>query len=591
MTTETKTSGVKVGDLDVALGSEMGLMKERPGLKKSKVLVESMRFEGQSKLTAADHKLYQLLLTLARHQGADRRTYEAEVANMATFLGESHLGRIRESLDRLARTSVSYDFEDGEEVRHWGVLKLLGFEGSTDLRSGTSRLTYWFDPPVQRELVAEGSYALLDLYEVSRLRCRYAPRLHELLALPAGYDDRYRQPIRYAPEDLAAMLGYAPKKFNFAIFKRDVLDPSMRDIAENVTTFQARYQEKREGRGRGGGKVVELTFEVTPSARRTSGMRAERVSNHVYTSAKAAQEAGNSDMPTSIAVGRVVTAHGQSDLVLWERWTHVVAAAKADPNADIDGMQAGLLLSVLGRDGADAAFTFWADAIFGKRRAAPSFLREPDSPAPEPQAEAAKPTMPVPSDFKDVNEFVRAVDDVLGRKPAVDMRSPRQRVQDEIVETAQEIVDLLDGYQRRTGRTVRMDPEAKGLGEFLDHGWVRNMCGLDYGWHRFNEQAMSDTRIAWRIIEEALGVLRRLPLTIEGDRARRGPLREIAAAVAEWNLDRAVGVAKEAIAKAPKQPVPPVRRPSFLGRGTPYRAVTEAHAETGYRDVLNDLAS
>lgn len=589
MTTETKTSGVKVGDLDVALGSEMGLMKERPGLKKSKVLVESMRFEGQSKLTAADHKLYQLLLTLARNQGADRRTYEAEVSKMATFLGESHLGRIRESLDRLARTSVSYDFEDGEEVRRWGVLKLLGFEGSTDLRSGTSRLTYWFDPPVQRELVADGSYALLDLYEVSRLRCRYAPRLHELLALPAGYDDRYRQPIRYAPEDLAAMLGYAPKKFNFAIFKRDVLDPSMRDIAENVTTFQARYQEKREGRGRGGGKVVEITFEVTPSARKTSGMRAERVSSYVYMSAKAAQEAGNTDMPTSIAVGRAVTAHGESDLVLWSQWKDVIAKAKANPNADLGGMEAGLLLSVLGRDGADAAFTLWADATFGKKRPAPAFLR--DAAAPTPKAEPVEvKKAPVPSDFKDVNEFVRAVDEVLWRKPKVDMRSPRQKAQDEVRGMARDIADLLDGYKPGTGRTVKLDSERDE--EFVDSGWVRRMCMPEYGWDRLGEQAMSDdTRRAWLVLEQALGVICRGPLTTERDRSRRGPLREIASAVADWDLDRAVGVAKGIVAKAPAQPQPVRRPPAFLTRGMAYRPVTEAHAETEYRDVLSDLAS
>jgi len=583
--TETRThSGVQAADLDAALRDGRQLANQRPTLKKSKLLIESLRYEGQSKLTAADHKLYQMLLAVAREQGAGQREYEADMGQMASFLGEPHLGRIRASLERLARTHVTYDFVDGEEVRRWGVLKLLGFEGTDDLRNGTSKLSYWFDPPVQRELVDAPSYASLDLFEVSQLRSRYAPRLHELLALPAGYDDMYRKPLRVAPEDLAAKLGYAPSKFNFAVFRRDVLDPAMADIAEAVTSFRATVTEKRAGRGRGGGKVVELVFEVTPRARLTVSMQAARVSSHVY---KEARE-GDPDMPTSIAVGRAVTAHGESDLVLWSQWKDVIAKAKANPNADLGGMEAGLLLSVLGRDGADAAFTLWADATFGKKRPAPAFLR--DAAAPTPKAEPVEvKKAPVPSD-KDVNEFVRAVDEVLWRKPKVDMRSPRQKAQDEVRVMARDIADLLDGYKPGTGRTVKLDSERDD--EFVDSGWVRRMCMPEYGWDRLGEQAMSDdTRRAWLVLEQALGVICRGPLTTERDRSRRGPLREIASAVADWDLDRAVGVAKGIVAKAPAQPQPVRRPPAFLTRGMAYRPVTEAHAETEYRDVLNDLAS
>ena len=63
---EVRYSGVQAADLGAALSDERQLSSQRPGLKKSKLLIESMRYEGQSKLTAADHKIYQLLLTLAR---------------------------------------------------------------------------------------------------------------------------------------------------------------------------------------------------------------------------------------------------------------------------------------------------------------------------------------------------------------------------------------------------------------------------------------------------------------------------------------------------------------------------------------------
>ena len=585
--TEKSYSGVKVADLDAALGGGTQLSKQRPGLKKSALLIESLRYEGQSKLTAADHKIYQLLLTLAREQGGGQREYETEVGKLASFVSETHLPRIRASLERLARTSASYDFVDGEQVRRWGVLKLVGFEGVEDLRSGTSKLVFWFDPPVQRELIEAKSYAVLDLYEVSLLRCRYAPRLYELLALPAGYDDGYRRPVRFDPEDLAAKLGYAPKKFNAAVFRRDVLDPAMADIKEHISGFQAHYTEKRAGRGQGGGKVVEIEFQVTRASRKTDGMQAARVSSHVY---KEARE-GTPDMPSSVAVGRAVTAHGESDLVLWAQWRDVIAKAKADANADLGGMQGGLLLSVLRRDGADAAFTLWADAAF-RKRGAETALRDEEPAVPVKAEEEADPA-PRSEDYKNVADFRRAADEWLERRRGprpVDTRSPRQKAEDEVKGMARDIADLLDGYKPGTGRTVKLDSERDE--EFVDSGWVHRMCMPEYGWDRLGEPAMSDDiRRAWRVLEQAFGVIRRGPLTTERDRSRRGPLREIASAVADWDLDRAVGVAKGIVAKAPAQPQPVRRPPAFLTRGMDYRPVTEAHAETEYRDVLNDLAS
>lgn len=559
---EVRYSGVQAADLDAALSDGRQLSSQRPTLKKSKLLIESLRYEGQSKLTAADHKLYQMLLAVAREQGAGQREYEAEVSKMASFLGETHLGRIRDSLERLARTTVTYDFVDGEEVRRWGVLKLLGFEGVDDLRAGTSKLTYWFDVPVQRELVDAPSYASLDLFEVSQLRCRYAPRLHELLALPAGYDDWCRKPVRFAPYDLAARLGYAPAKFNYAIFKRDVLDPAMSDISEAVSSFRAKVTEVRAGRGRGGGKVVELVFEVTPRARRTVSLQAARISGHVYSAAKAAQEAGDLDKPSSIAVGRAVTAHGESDLVLWSRWNDAIQKSRTDPNTDLGGMEGAFLLSVLSRDGADAAFLMWADATFGKRRAAPAFLQ--DFADPQPAASNSR-KAPVREDFETVSDFSNAVDEFLGRTPPPpDMRSPRQKADDAVRDFAKDIVDMLDGYEEGTNRSIRL-PEDSWM---MEWSWPKSMSVPENGWNRMESSSVSpEVSKAWTVIEKALRVLARQPVTAEVDRTRRGSLRDIAAAIAEWNLDRAARVAGEIVSKAPKSAtMPPVHRPAFLTR-------------------------
>lgn len=563
--TETRYSGVKVADLHVALGDATQLSKQRPGLKKSALLIESLRYEGQSKLTAADHKIYQLLLTLAREQGGGQREYETEVGKLASFVSETHLPRIRASLERLARTSASYDFVDGEQVRRWGVLKLVGFEGVEDLRSGTSKLVFWFDPPVQRELIEAKSYAVLDLYEVSLLRCRYAPRLYELLALPAGYDEGYRRPVRFTPEDLAAKLGYAPKKFNAAVFRRDVLDPAMADIGEYISSFEARFTEKRAGRGQGGGKVVEIEFNVTPSSRKTDGMQAARVSNHVYSSAKASQEAGDLDKPSSIAVGRAVTAHGESDLVLWSRWNDAIQKSRTDPNTDLGGMEGAFLLSVLSRDGADAAFLMWADAIFGKKRPAPSFLSEPEAPAPAPQAELTHRKAPVREDFKTVSDFSNAVDEFLGRTPPPpDTRFPRQKADDAVRDFAKDIVDMLDGYEEGTNRSIRL-PEDSWM---MEWSWPKSMSVPENGWNRMASPSVSpEVSKAWTVIEKALRVLARQPVTAEVNRTRRGSLRDIAGAIAEWNLDRAARVAGEIVSKAPKSAtMPPVHRPAFLTR-------------------------
>lgn len=581
--------GVKAADLAEALRDRKELALQRPESLKPKSLIESLRFKGQSRLTAADGKLYEMLLARARKQGLDREFYEVTMSEATGFLNEPNLARVRDSVERLGSTFVTYDYVDGQEVRRWGTLRLLGYEGVEDLKSGTSRLVYWLEPPVRRELaLAEAqSYALIDLHEVSLFRCRYTPRLYDLLNLRAGYDAEFRRPWTVTVEDLSAMLGYFPARFDYHTFRRDVLDPSMADIEQAVTRFQASYKEERSGGGRRGrgGRVAGLTFTVTGASRKTDGMQASRVSSHVYEEAYRAKQSGDMDMPSSLTVGRAVTAHGESDMVMWARWKDALAKAKDSPSADVDGLEASVLLHVLSREGADAAFTFWADAVFGKpsKPVAPAFIRE-EEPAPAkdapPEPKAAPSDCgppPRPEDFADVQDFHAAsaawLDARRARKPA-DVRSPWEVDEGKVRKMAGGIVDMLDGK----------------TDEFVDLGWVRNMTSPDYGWSVLGEPHMSlEARRAWQDVEEGLAVLRRLPLKPQNDAVRRGPLRAIAAAVAAWDLDRAAAAARVVVAKAPPpeairvQPPPPPMR-----RG--WQPVSEAHAETGYGGYYGDLA-
>lgn len=598
---ENRTPAVKAADLMEAFRDPRALAVQRPESRKPKTLIESMRVSGQSRLQSSDTRLYEALLVAARKQGLDRETYEIALGDAAGFLGEPNLDRVRESVKRLGATFVSYDYVDGQEVRRWGSLRLLGYQGVDNLRTGTSKLVYWLEPPVRKELAEAKSYTLLDLYEVSRFRSRYGVRLYELLNLRAGYDDGFRRPWIVAPKELAELLGYAPKTLNYAIFKRDVLDPAMADLEQAVSRFEAAYEEKREGRGRGGGKAVALTFSVTASTRKTEGMQAARVSSYVYEQAYLARESGDADMPSSVAVGRAVTAHGQSDMVLWSRWHDAVEAAKSSaPGEAVDGIEASLLLGVLRTDGADAAFVFWADAVFGKPRA-PAFIRdEPEPRQPAPVKDSAPEPKPAPAmsgappkqeDFGSFIEYEAACHAWLERRRAqkpVDARSQREKDEDHVRATARDIVDVLDGFKPGTGRSVRLDPDKPG--EFVDLGWVSRMCHPAYGWETMDGEHMTaGSRKAFAAISAALKALRRLPMTAQGDADRRGPLRAIAEAVAEWKLERAVVAANVAVAKAPK-PASEIIRVPPPPRRAGWQPVTEAHADNGYGGYYGNLA-
>jgi hypothetical protein len=556
----------------------LDLSAERPLLKKSKVLIEAMRHETQSKLTAADHKVYQLLLTRAREQGTDRREYEAELGEMASFLGETHLGRVRASLERLASTSVSYDYVDGREVRRWGTLKLIGYEGVEDLRAGMSRLTYWFDPPVHRELLEPKSFAHLDLYDVSRLTCRYAPRLYELLALPAGYDEGFRKPVRFEPEDLAARLGYVPAKFNAAIFRRDVLDPAMADIAENCSRFRAGYELERAGRGRGGGKVVGVVFTVTPSSKRTEGMRSARLAEEVYQEAKSAAKRG--DMPSTLAIGRAVTAHGETDKTLWQGWQKALDAARADPGIDLGGMEGAVLLFELAQRGADAAFYLWADATFGKRHASsPPAEVAVEAPTEEEPSAAPFGQRPIPrrEDFETLDDFVRAADIYLGKKP--DTRTPREFSEDQLRENAARVIDTFDGFRGGTNRTIKMDGSTPD--RTLHSGLALNFCD-DFFWNHMDESfASGELRKAWRTLQPALKCLRLMPRS-EAE-VRQDRIVEIAKAIAAWDWDAVTGIANRIIAKAGGLPSA-TRRPPLPVPSRRWEPITEKHLDEGYAD-------
>lgn len=578
---EVRNPGVKAADLAAAVTDPRQLALERPEVPKPKLLIESLRFVGQSKLTLADGKLYELLLTLARQQGVEKPEYQARVGDLASFVNEGHLDRIKASLRRIASTIVTYDYTvDDGQVRHWGTMPLILYRGIDDLRTGASKLAYQFPHAVCEALLDGGSYALLDLEEIASFRCRYTFRLYELLSLIAGYDDQFRKPWAIAPEDLAAMLGYAPKVWNYAIFKRDVLNPVMADIKEHVTRFRASCSDSQKRGGRGG-KVREIVFEVTPASRKTEGLQAARVSSHVYEQAYLARQSGNSDMPSSVAVGRAVTAHGVSDLILWSRWQDALERAKDSPSADIDGVEASVLLHVLSREGSDAAFTFWADIAFGKSKApAPICEEEPapvKGPAPEPKA-PVEDRVPMREDFDDVQDYVRAADAFLARRRGpqpVDARTPREQDEDKVRGMARDITDLLDG---------------KHPDKFVDVGWARNMCSRDYGWYLLDEPHMPpEARRAWKDIEAGLAVLRRMTLNPQADTSRRGPLRAIAGAVADWDLERAAVAARLVVAKAPPPeatrvpPPPPPRRSGW-------QPVSEAHAETGSGSYYGELA-
>jgi hypothetical protein len=387
--------GIRASDLMKALTDPVEAMKTSPMTEKPRVLIETMRVVGDDVMTAHDTAIYERLLAHARDEGIDQESHQIAVGALMKYLDVRNVDRVVESLERITRTVVRYDFQD-DEVRRRGAMPLIIAEVAEDLRSGTATLTYAIPGPIRRVVLAARDYAWLEINAFAQFKSRYAGRLYQRLALRAGYDEPLRKPWEIAPLQLAEELGYPLEKdgtLHYASFIRRCLEPAMKDIEECVTRFSVGWEVGRRGEGRGR-PVETLVLKVSGLRKRFEENRAARLSRQGLAASRASDpDHPDSDIPGMLFIGKAMTLTGRDEFTLIREWKAALKEARANPGGHIAGiaMQGGFLLSVLKKEGVAAAFGMWSEMLPAAEKS-PSVVRSAPLPRPPVKQPALQPT-------------------------------------------------------------------------------------------------------------------------------------------------------------------------------------------------------
>jgi len=260
----THRSGIQASDPLAAITSLIAAEQQGARSDKPRSLIESIRYVGGNTLEAQDNALYEQLYRWARHHGIDKEEHEITAEDMCGYLEIDRLDRIRTSLSRILDARVSYDFVDHDGIRRQGdKVPLILAETATNLKSGAASFVYSIPPMLRRYLAASTDWTWLEIAAFPHFRNKYASLFYQRCAVISGNSERYRHPWKVTPTELAEILGYTPKQFNFRIFRRDVLDPVLNDIELHVRRFKVSMSELDVEYGNGG--IGDETYSAAGS--------------------------------------------------------------------------------------------------------------------------------------------------------------------------------------------------------------------------------------------------------------------------------------------------------------------------------------
>lgn len=381
--------GVQASDLSKAMRNETEGYLQQPRAVRPREMIESMRVVGKDKLTARDHALYEGLVARAQAAGIEESSHTVPVADLLRYLGTDEIGRLKDSFERLAGTTVTYSSNDGTREKCGWLHLLTEIHLDHHRRSPEkSTVTYTLPATVRQMLAEPSSYAKVELLAYPGFTCRYTPRLYPRLALRAGYSHEvagFGMPLKWEvePKALAEEIGYPTDPFRFANFERDCLGPVMDDIKGNVRRFTASYELKR---GSGRGRPVEaVVFKFT----KARSLLAESQRRNLTPEQKARiaapdHEHDASELPSDVAVAKASTMLRRDPDEISLGYRHALSRAKSDPSVALGhGVMGGDLLWARTNLGADSAFEIWANAQTPGKE-----IPSPDRPSPVPAAKA-----------------------------------------------------------------------------------------------------------------------------------------------------------------------------------------------------------
>ncbi len=320
----TERKGFQASDPLAAVTNLIAAEQQGARSDKPRSLIESIRYVGGNKLEARDHALYEQLYSWARLHGIEQEEHEIAAEDMAGYLEIDHLDRIRDSISRILDMRVSYDFVDSDGNRRRGEkVPLLIAETSVHLKSGASKFVFSIPPMIRRYVAASVEWTWLELAAFPHFKSKYSSIFYQRCAVIAGYDRRYRHPWTVTPMELAEILSYQPKKFDFGVFSRDILTPVLKDIEAHVKRFTVRMDEPTRATGGRGRAVVGLTFHIEPveEEKPASEYAAARLSaDDLAALSNIGADLLPEERPGSLVVGQAVTMTRQKALTLLRAW-------------------------------------------------------------------------------------------------------------------------------------------------------------------------------------------------------------------------------------------------------------------------------
>lgn len=220
--------------------------------------------EPAGQLTLADRRLFNFLLAQAHRDIGKARHHTTRLSSIREFAAEARSGveeagnrRIKESVTRLQRTLVQFNYLDSEKGAVWQSSQLLG---ECTLVERTGELTYSFPAQLAERLIEPALYSYISLRVIYQFESKYALILYEILK---RYSDRDAIEPYWAVKtsELRDLLGCREKLADWKDFRRRALDPALEEIGR-LSEFTVELDEIRQGGGRGGGRVVGATFRV-----------------------------------------------------------------------------------------------------------------------------------------------------------------------------------------------------------------------------------------------------------------------------------------------------------------------------------------
>ncbi|WP_024587579.1 replication initiation protein [Aliihoeflea sp. 2WW] len=582
--------GVQASDLIRQL-TDAYSQEPAPTSDKPRVLIETLRIVGEDILTAQDAALYELMLANARNKGIDLDKHTLQMPDVLSFLRVRHTDRVLDSLERLTRTVVRYDIATSE-TRRRAPISMISAEFVDDLKTGTSILSYEIPRSVREIFFAARQYTMLEIAAFARFSSRYAGRLYQRLALRAGMDGEHGKVWEIEPKELAEQLGYPTSDdggLHLGSFMRRCVEPAVADVQQHVERFSFEMDVIRgASRGR---PIDKLVFRISGVQKPISQMQAAHLSSvemRVVRSDEPTLDPG--DLPSTLVVGRAVTATGVGAVTLSNEWRAFIAAAKEDPFGSVDGnIQNCNVIAKLRSTGVGHAFMDWVDqkylsSVPPKQPPAPTTAVKPQPrKTPPPPAFMVKTPTPVPVTKAPavpvtVEEPAAAIEPpVIRRKTEAEKLEESKRLGQKF---AQNVLDYADGYY--PGREFECWPNAalQIMQSYADF----EAPPFDSLSRHINEKTFKD------LVVPAVAAIQKME-----DAQFKKTMVNICIAVRDWDIPKFLRICKAIKLTNPMSAVraaPLQRQPSSTKSQNATRQVTETSAEYDFADpAYSSLAS